>query len=70
LRTKRSYSTSSNSSTPSFSPLPAHSHSISNDIEIGNNTIGELNPYFITGFSDAESSFIIGLAKDSKRKTG
>lgn len=29
-----------------------------------------LNPYFITGFSDAEGCFAIGLTKDSKRKTG
>lgn len=30
----------------------------------------KFNPYFITGFSDAESSFSIGLYNDNKRKTG
>ena len=29
-----------------------------------------INPLFITGFLDAESSFIIGLSKDSKRTNG
>ncbi len=46
------------------------SHSISKDIEREGKNRGKLNPYFITGFSDAESSFIIGLSEDSKRKTG
>ena len=32
--------------------------------------IDKLNPYFITGFSDAESCFIVGLSEDSKRKAG
>lgn len=40
------------------------------DIESGNKYRDKLNPYFITGFSDAESSFSIGLYKDDKRKTG
>ena len=29
-----------------------------------------INPWFLTGFLDAESCFFIGLFKDSKRKTG
>jgi len=32
--------------------------------------VAVLNPYFVTGFSDAEGCFAIGLTKDSKRKTG
>ena len=30
----------------------------------------KLNPWFITGFSDAESCFIIRISKNSKYKTG
>jgi len=40
------------------------------EIESGNKYRDKLNPYFITGFSDAESSFLIGSYKDDKRKTG
>jgi hypothetical protein len=29
-----------------------------------------LDPWFVTGFSDAESCFYLGMTKDSKRKTG
>lgn len=29
-----------------------------------------LNPYFVTGISDAESSFVIRIYQDSKYKTG
>jgi hypothetical protein len=29
-----------------------------------------INPWFVTGFSDAEGCFIIGLSKDSKRTNG
>jgi hypothetical protein len=30
----------------------------------------KLNPYYITGFSDAESCFSVSLSKDSRQKTG
>jgi hypothetical protein len=30
----------------------------------------KLNPYFVTGFADGESCFIIGVSKDSKINTG
>lgn len=30
----------------------------------------KLEPYFITGFSDAEGCFLVGLNKDLKRKWG
>jgi hypothetical protein len=29
-----------------------------------------LNPFFVTGFADGESSFVISICKDRKLKTG
>jgi hypothetical protein len=46
---------------------------LSNQINIKNyyctNSITSLNPYFVTGFSDAEASFIILILKEPKNKT-
>jgi hypothetical protein len=33
-------------------------------------TIASLNPWFITGFSDAESSFMISITKRERNQTG
>jgi hypothetical protein len=30
----------------------------------------KLNPYFVTGFADGESCFMINVSKDSKNNTG
>ena len=30
----------------------------------------ELNPYYITGFTDGEGCFFVGVSPDSKSKTG
>jgi hypothetical protein len=38
-------------------------------LSIGSEMI-KLPPYFITGFSDAESSFIISIRTNNKLKTG
>ena len=38
--------------------------------EVVKNWNNSLNPYFVTGFSDAESSFIILVLKEPKNKTG
>ena len=35
-----------------------------------NNEIVTLDPYYITGFSDGESTFIVSLTKDNEYKTG
>jgi len=34
------------------------------------NKINSLNPYFLTGISDAEASFIVLVLRDKKNKTG
>lgn len=44
--------------------------SCSNSLESGSQKVYTLDPYFITGFFDAESSFMLFLIKDSKYKTG
>lgn len=55
------------SKTPTPTPTPVNT----TDREIERNKFRDkFNPYFITGFSDAESCFSIGLYKDDKRKTG
>ena len=33
-----------------------------------NNTFSKINPWFITGFSDAESSFVISIYRDENSK--
>jgi hypothetical protein len=42
----------------------------SNSLESKSKKVYTLNPYFITGFFDAESSFMLSLIKDSNHKTG
>lgn len=34
------------------------------------NSLSNLHPYWVTGFSDAESSFVVRIAKDNTRKFG
>jgi hypothetical protein len=50
----------------------SNKESLSNSVESGINTqkVYNLNPFFITGFFDAESSFMLSLIKDSKYKIG
>jgi hypothetical protein len=36
----------------------------------GSNVKNNLNPWFITGFADAESSFVVSVRKNPKFKIG
>ena len=36
----------------------------------GSSTLSPLNSWFVTGFADAESSFIVSLSKNNKYKQG
>jgi hypothetical protein len=69
---RRSYSTTAfsqkrNYSTTAFSPKNLNSDMRNNDITLNNNS---LDPMYVTGLSDAESSFNIRLHKRSASKTG
>jgi hypothetical protein len=69
---KRSYSTTAFSqkrgySTTTFFPKNFNSDMHNNDITLNNNS---LDPMYVTGLSDAESSFNIRLHKRSASKTG
>ena len=38
--------------------------------EISSGSTNELNPYYVTGFTDGEGCFYVGISPDSKYKTG
>jgi hypothetical protein len=49
-----------------------HSSAISQQNKLSSKftTISKLNPHYVTGFTDAEGCFFIGVNPDSKHKTG
>jgi hypothetical protein len=47
-----------------------NSEGLSLSKEVLSFNLAQLHPYFITGFSDAESSFVINITKNNKLKTG
>jgi hypothetical protein len=45
---------------------------IMQDLNSSNPTsfVPQLNPYYVTGFSDGESSFIVSISKSNEYKSG
>ena len=53
-----------------FRFLISQNHSTYTTSSLPTITVPALNPHFITGFVDAEGSFMIKIGKNSKRQTG